>query len=100
MPSGNRATRPDRRPATSRVTQRLGWNPSPNTDAHNLANRRAAGFPRPPAYMARNLRSEMIRVLIVSSVVLVSSAVGPLGPQSAARADKLAASIRNIGLET
>jgi hypothetical protein len=50
--------------------------------------------------MARNLHSEMIRVLIVSSVVLVSSACRGTRPRSAARADMLETSIRDAGLET
>jgi hypothetical protein len=42
----------------------------------------------------------MIRVLIVSSEVPVSSGCRTLDPQSAARADKLDISIRDAELET
>ena len=47
MPRGNRVVRPDRRPGTSRVTQRRGIRPRSNTRAQIRARRRAVASPRP-----------------------------------------------------
>ena len=47
IPSGKRTIRPERRPATSRVTQRFGISPRPNAAAHRCASRRA-GAPAIP----------------------------------------------------
>src|SRR5579864_3777837 len=70
MPSGNRVSWPERRPGTSRVTQRLGIRPRPNTAAHRREKRRAVASPRPPAYMARSPSALNGRVLIVISQVV------------------------------
>ena len=53
IPRGKRVIFPDRRPGTSRVTQRLGVSPRPNTAAQKRAYRRAVALPRFPAYIAR-----------------------------------------------
>src|SRR5689334_2455431 len=59
IPSGKRRIRPDRRPVTSSVTQRLGRIPQSNTRAQQRENHRAVALPCPPAYMARRRSSEM-----------------------------------------
>jgi hypothetical protein len=67
MPSGKRVGFPEWRPGTSRVTQRLGIRPRPNTAAHR---RRAVASPRPPAYMARSRSALNGRIVIVASLRL------------------------------
>jgi hypothetical protein len=55
---GKRTVRPERRPRTSRVTQRRGAKPWANTPAQRRAKRRAMRSPRPPGYMARSRWSD------------------------------------------
>jgi len=79
IPSGKRTARPDRRPATSRVTQRSGASPRAKTPAHRRAKRRAVLPARAPGYMARSSSSEKGQMPITSSCVPMSRVLGGTG---------------------